>query len=247
VVALVTHPLLDAFTSYGTQLLSPFSDRRFAWDGVAIIDPAYSLVLGVGIACGLWRGVASRASQAAAVAALLSSTAYLAYGYALNERLEDRVRGDLAREGAPGAAQADVRAFPTLLQLSFRRVVARVGGEVRVGFLNARRPARPGEWDAFRPAQDPRIDAALATREGRILHWFADGLVVGRVVENGAAVELDDLRYGFPGRPEHGLWGIRVPLGPDGRPSGPASRFNRPLPAPASSLLARLVREAWAN
>ena len=83
--------------------------------------------------------------------------------------------------------------------------------------------------------------------EGRILQWFADGLVVGRVVEDGAAVELDDLRYGFPGRPEQGLWGIRVPLGRDGRPSGPASRFNRPLPALASTLLARLVREAWAN
>jgi inner membrane protein len=247
VAGLFTHPLLDAFTSYGTQLFAPFSDRRFAWDGVAIVDPAYSLVLAVGIAFGLWRGLASRASRVAAAAALLLSTAYLGYGYALNERLEERVRRDLVQEAAPGAAEADVRAFPTLLQVSFRRVVARVGDEVRVGFLNARTPGRPGEWEAFRPPRDPRVDAALATREGRILEWFADGLVVGRVVEDGAAVELDDLRYGFPGRPEQGLWGIRVPLGRDGRPSGPASRFNRPLPAPASTLLARLVREAWAN
>lgn len=32
VVALVSHPLLDFCTSYGTQLLAPFSDRRFALD-----------------------------------------------------------------------------------------------------------------------------------------------------------------------------------------------------------------------
>src|SRR5262245_38634841 len=38
VLSMLTHPLLDACTSYGTQLLSPFSRRRFAIDSVAIID-----------------------------------------------------------------------------------------------------------------------------------------------------------------------------------------------------------------
>jgi len=37
--ALFTHPLLDVFTSYGTQLLAPFSRQRFACDAVGIIDP----------------------------------------------------------------------------------------------------------------------------------------------------------------------------------------------------------------
>ncbi|MGK0272212.1 MAG: inner membrane protein [Cocleimonas sp.] len=34
-----THGLLDACTSYGTQLLWPLTDKRFAWDIIAIIDP----------------------------------------------------------------------------------------------------------------------------------------------------------------------------------------------------------------
>ena len=33
------HGFLDANTSYGTQLLWPFSNERFAWDTVSIIDP----------------------------------------------------------------------------------------------------------------------------------------------------------------------------------------------------------------
>lgn len=38
-----THALLDACTSYGTQLLWPFSDTRFAWNVVSVIDPLFTL------------------------------------------------------------------------------------------------------------------------------------------------------------------------------------------------------------
>ena len=37
-----THPLLDSFTSYGTQLFLPFSDYRVELNTIFIIDPAYT-------------------------------------------------------------------------------------------------------------------------------------------------------------------------------------------------------------
>jgi len=40
-----THGLLDACTSYGTQLLWPFSNFRFAWDTISIIDPLVTIPL----------------------------------------------------------------------------------------------------------------------------------------------------------------------------------------------------------
>lgn len=40
-----THALLDACTSYGTQLLWPFSDARIAWNNISVIDPLYTLPL----------------------------------------------------------------------------------------------------------------------------------------------------------------------------------------------------------
>jgi hypothetical protein len=107
-----------------------------------------------------------------------------------------------------------------------------------------------GRWESFVPPTDPRIDAARATPEGRILEWFADGLTAGRVVngtEGSATVEIDDLRYGFPGTPQDGFWGIRVPLDPTGRPAGPAERFNRPLPPSTKDALRFLFREAFFN
>jgi inner membrane protein len=38
-----THGLLDACTSYGTQLFWPFSNERFAWNTISIIDPLFTL------------------------------------------------------------------------------------------------------------------------------------------------------------------------------------------------------------
>jgi inner membrane protein len=45
VIGFATHGLLDACTSYGTQLLWPLSDKRFAWDVISIIDPLVTLPL----------------------------------------------------------------------------------------------------------------------------------------------------------------------------------------------------------
>ena len=40
-----THGFLDACTSYGTQLLWPFSTERFAWNTISIVDPLFTLPL----------------------------------------------------------------------------------------------------------------------------------------------------------------------------------------------------------
>ena len=44
-----THALLDTSTSYGTLLLWPFSNERFAWNTISVIDPLYTLPLMVGV------------------------------------------------------------------------------------------------------------------------------------------------------------------------------------------------------
>ncbi|WP_246480277.1 metal-dependent hydrolase [Motiliproteus sediminis] len=50
-----THGLLDAMTSYGTLLLWPFSDHRFAFSFVSVFDPLVTVPLVILVAVGLWR------------------------------------------------------------------------------------------------------------------------------------------------------------------------------------------------
>tara|TARA_Y100001970_G_scaffold138300_1_gene170210 strand:+ start:3217 stop:4224 length:1008 start_codon:yes stop_codon:yes gene_type:complete len=47
-----THGLLDACTSYGTQLFWPFSNERVTWNNISIVDPVFTIpiVILIGIA-----------------------------------------------------------------------------------------------------------------------------------------------------------------------------------------------------
>lgn len=72
--SLITHPLLDAFTNYGTMLFYPFSDVRIAWRTIFIIDPLYTLPLLIGTLIVLFsQRDAPRRRQANRWALLLSS------------------------------------------------------------------------------------------------------------------------------------------------------------------------------
>lgn len=53
---IVTHPLLDIFTNYGTQIFYPFSDYRVAFNTIFVIDPVYTLPLLIGCLLVLSKG-----------------------------------------------------------------------------------------------------------------------------------------------------------------------------------------------
>lgn len=50
-----THGLLDACTSYGTQLFWPFSDHRVSWNVVSIVDPLFTIPIFIGIVISIYR------------------------------------------------------------------------------------------------------------------------------------------------------------------------------------------------
>ncbi len=49
-----THGLLDAVTSYGTELLWPFLDTRFAWNLLPIIDPLLTIGMAALASAAFW-------------------------------------------------------------------------------------------------------------------------------------------------------------------------------------------------
>lgn len=229
IVSLLVHPMADAFTSYGTLLLWP-SPRRFAWDALPIIDILFSAALLVAVFVGRLGPRSSRTARAFAVGALAFCVAWEGYGLHLNERAEDEARRQLEAAGV----RAEVHAYPVLLQPWLRRLVARDAQTdgIGVGWLSTWRPA-PIEWHFFRSATGREVEAARRLEDVRMFEWFAMGQTAARVRprEPGVRVELDDLRYGFPTDPEHGLWGVEVAIGPDGDPRGEVQRIRRPQPS----------------
>ena len=184
-LALVTHPLLDAMTVYGTQLLLPFTDHPFGVGSIFIIDPLYTLPLLAGTVAALWSG---RLRWNAAGLAL--SCAYLAWTVAA----QAQVRGVAERSLAAQGIRAErVLVTPAPLQTLLWRVVAVSGNDVHEGFRSL--------LDAGETMRFDRFERGLPLREALRGHppvermvWFTHGFWALR--QEGARVVLADLRMG---------------------------------------------------
>ncbi len=80
--AFVTHPLLDAHTTWGTQLFWPF-DLRLAFKTIFVVDPIYTLPFLVFLILVMFQKRTSEKRQFYNRTGLLLSTAYLALTFIL--------------------------------------------------------------------------------------------------------------------------------------------------------------------
>jgi inner membrane protein len=225
--ALLAHPLADVFTSYGTVLLWPYG-RRFAWDAVPIVDVFFTGALLLALIFGAIGRARPRRVAAAGAAALGFLVLYDGYGLYLNARVEREARRQVE---ALGRRPSEVRAYPVLLLPWLRRVVVREGPGHDVGWISAWSP-RPIQWYTLPWARGPLVDEARQLEDVRMFEWFAMGQT-RPVVERGAGeqwVEIDDLRYGFPNDPQHGIWGVRVAFDYTGARAGEVHRIHRARP-----------------
>jgi inner membrane protein len=184
-LALVTHPLLDAMTVYGTQLALPFSDHPFAVGSVFIIDPLYTLplLLGTGLA------LAGRGLRANTLGLALS-TAYLAWGVAAQQQVSRIAAASLT---AQGIAAERVLVTPTPFNSLLWRVVALDGGAYHEGFYSL--------LDATPRIAFDRFDRGLALGVGlggaesvQRVSAFSRGFY--KFGSDGERVLLTDLRMG---------------------------------------------------
>lgn len=76
--AFVTHPMLDAFTTWGTQLFWPL-DVRLAFKTIFVIDPLYTLPFLVFLILTMFQKRSSKKRRNYTLAGLTISTSYLAF------------------------------------------------------------------------------------------------------------------------------------------------------------------------
>lgn len=189
-LALLTHPLLDAHTAYGTQLFWPLGSNPISWATVFIIDPLYTLPLLAGMIAVLIRP-ASRAAGRWLMAGLLLSTLYLGWSWTARGMVAANARESLEAQGV-----TDARFFitPAPLTTLLWRAVANIDGGYYEGFDSV--VADDGSIEfAFYPSDDHALAAALPhVPAAQRLQWFADGFV-GASVQDDTLI-LSDLRMG---------------------------------------------------
>ena len=188
-LALVTHPLLDTMTVYGTQIGLPFTNHPFGVGSVFIIDPLYTLPLLVGAGWALaTRG--GGLGMKANLAGLALSTAYLGWGFAAQQHVTQVARASLHSQGLPVER---LLVTPTAFNSVLWRVVAMGPGHYHEGFYSLLDAQPRIVFDRFDSGRS--LAAGLEGTEGlQRIAAFSKGFY--KLHETGGRVLVTDLRMG---------------------------------------------------
>ena len=210
--AMGTHPLLDALTIYGTQLLQPFTDEAYGVGSMFIIDPLYTLPLIVGIAVALRRPAYAGLRWNASMLAL--TTAYLGWSLWAQAWATEHVQRSLVIQGLqPQVLLVTAAPLNTLLW----RAVAVQGDHYYEGFYALLDGERRVRW-VKHPRGNDLLQAHSNHPHVKRMLRFTDGLVSMRL--NDGQLWLTDLRMG-----QEGAYVFDFLLGP------PLAKGDTPPPA----------------
>ena len=189
-LALVTHPLLDAHTAYGTQIFWPLPSPPVSWATIFIIDPLFTLPLIVGC---LFAAIVPRRESAGTVlkACLLLSIGYLGWTWVAQGLVEREAREALA---ARGLGNAPMFATPTPFNTVLWRLVVLTDDGYLEGFDSLLVDEHPLQL-RFYPSDVASLDAASHVPAVPRLRWFARGFIKGHVADDRLVVS--DLRMGY--------------------------------------------------
>lgn len=195
-LCLLTHPLLDAFTTYGTQLLWPIPMRPISWHSLFIIDPLYTVPLLIGVIVFAIRPGTTRAYPSLA-AMLALSCLYIAFSQAALALVEKRLQPVLA---ASGMGDDPVLIQPAPLTTLLWRVTVIHDGSAYEGWVSLFDGDAPPTLTPW-PLGDRWKATALQTQDGQRLGWFSGPFLHYDVRREGDSETLlaTDIRLGIPG------------------------------------------------
>lgn len=207
----------DWITSFGTMLLAPLSDHRFALASTFIIDLSLlGLLLAGVVACIAWRQ--SRAPAVACLALVSTTIAFqawqhrqaidLGHAHASAQRMQGAKVSALPRPLSPFnwmvvVDDGNQLALAQVRLVAGKPLLSRVGIDFFNGLAAPYLPPSAAPWthvDRF--GLDPIAREAFAAPGFAFFRWFAAHPALYRIDRNGAAtcVWFQDLRFLTPGR-----------------------------------------------
>jgi inner membrane protein len=199
-----THGLLDACTSYGTQLFWPFSSERIAWNTVSIIDPLFTLPVVIFILLAAYRKNVRYARIAFAYAVI-----FLSLGIMQNNRAE-KVLYQLAEQRGHQVERVQVK--PSFANRHVWKLIYEFDGRYYVDAVRLL-------WDTeyIRGSSIQKLDVkrdypwlpedSQQAMDIERFRWFSDDYLAVST-ENGRLIM--DVRYSYLPNRINSMWGVEV-------------------------------------
>ena len=220
-----SHGLLDACTSYGTQLLWPFSDARIAWNSVSVIDPLFTIPLLLGVALACMRPVPRLTRWV-----VVWGVAYVTIGVAQRERAEAFGLQWAATRGHTPVELVAKPGFGSLLlwKTYYEHDEVYYVDAVRLGFSKKVFPgAHVAKFDSARDL--PWLSAeSQQARDIERFRWFSSDYMA---LDPSDSERVIDVRYSMVPNQVEALWGIE--LTPSAAPEAHVDFFAERRPSEA--------------
>ncbi len=196
--SIFTHPILDCFTNFGTQLWQPFSDLRVQWNVISVVDPLYTVPFGLCLVLAAYLDRTQPLRLYLAWAGILWSCGYLTYACINKVTVTKLFEDGLDTEKIVyrrymtnptlfnnvvwyGIAESDSAYYYSMVSLNdctpaFERII----------------PIRKNHEQLERVPSDDRTV--------RFLRWFSDGYFNVIPFKGGTdTLQVNDLRFGLQG------------------------------------------------
>ena len=215
-----THGLLDACTTYGTQLFWPFTNDRIAWNTISIIDPLFTLPILFLILFAVIKNNKKYSYVALSWVLIYSSLGFIQKDRAVEtgkKLAQSRGHEVINIEAKPSFANIIVWKTIYTTQTHYYIDAVRAGLNTRV--IEGVKIGKFNIQKSF-PWLDPQSQQAKDIERFR---WFSNGYIA---ISHNNPNHIIDIRYSMLPNEGHGLWGIE--LNPDGNNQTYIKRiFNR--------------------
>tara|TARA_Y100000287_G_scaffold5499_1_gene4473 strand:+ start:777 stop:1790 length:1014 start_codon:yes stop_codon:yes gene_type:complete len=204
-IGFATHGLLDACTSYGTQLLWPFTDERISWNYISVVD----LFLTIPVILAIIFAIIMK-NKYITLFGIVYILVYLTFG-AYQENRAQFVGKSIAN--LRGHESKDLTAKPSLGNLFLWKTIYEDDGYY---YVDAVRLFSKSEYcqgtkikKLYLPNDFPELDiTSQQYKDIKRFDWFSQGYL-GKVIDKNI---ITDVRYSAVPNEVDGLWGIRINL-----------------------------------
>lgn len=190
--SIVTHPILDCFTAYGTQLFLPFSDVRVSWDNISVVDFGYTVPLAIGVIVASLISRNKKSRRIANWTGIAVSSLYMAFTFSHKARFNDIFEKSLAENGIEYSRYMTA---PTILQNFLWLGVAEGEDAYYHGYYSFMSKEPQVKKFTKLDKNWKLLDGLEDTRPVKIVQWFSKGYYNALQRKDGR-LQINDLRYG---------------------------------------------------
>lgn len=189
-LAIFTHPILDSFTPYGTQLFSPFTDYRTAFNTISVVDPFYTLPFLLCLIIAMFFNRKNTRRTWWLKAGIVSSSLYLLF------TVGNKIYVDSIFKKSFDNANINYSRFsaqPTFLNNILWYGIAETATNYKVGFYSLF--DSKSELDTILTIPKNRTLLDIHHPDIKTLRWFSNGYYNLEAVDSSNNVLYIDLRY----------------------------------------------------